>query len=115
MKAIYRLPAVLLVGILILAACAPQEPAPAPEAAPTEAPAPAEEAAPIEETDEDKEAKREEDRLLVDPVAAYAAQIEQRLSTTEPPAVEQADADAEHMSPDPLPEVEDEWDPFEDG
>jgi len=50
MKAIYRLLAVLLVGILILAACAPQEPAPAPEAAPTEAPAPAEEAAPIEET-----------------------------------------------------------------
>ena len=32
--------------------------------------------APIEETDEDKEAKREEDRLLVDPVAAYAAQRE---------------------------------------
>lgn len=32
--------------------------------------------APIKETDEDKEAKREEDRLLVDPVAAYAAQRE---------------------------------------
>lgn len=32
--------------------------------------------APIKETDEDKEAKREEDRLLVDPVAAYAAQHE---------------------------------------
>ncbi|MDK7347728.1 ABC transporter, partial [Bifidobacterium dentium] len=29
---------------------------------------------PIEESDADKEARREEDRLLVDPVAAYAAQ-----------------------------------------
>lgn len=50
METLCRLLAVLLVGILDLAACAPQAPAPAPEAAPTEAPPPAEEAAPPEET-----------------------------------------------------------------
>ncbi|MEZ0340204.1 hypothetical protein ACAG25_09515 [Mycobacterium sp. pV006] len=88
---------------------APAEPAPADEEAPAEqTEEPADDDAPaavetVAEADED-----EDD--YADAVAAYAAQIEQRLSTTEPPAVEQTDADAEHMSPDPLPEVEDEID-----
>ncbi|MGE2732821.1 hypothetical protein ACQI4F_25435, partial [Mycolicibacterium vaccae] len=72
-------------------------PEPAEDAAPEPAPEPAEtDEVEATETD-DAEVEVEQADGATDSVAEYAAEIEQRLSTPEPPA-----PDAEHMSPDPV-------------